>query len=94
MDQFKFSESRYINSYIDYEEKLRNSRLVQKTYLEPNNRLGLYKYIKDEGVCDFSENREYQVRFVLKDAHANSSQLSFTVRGGQINCHSASTPCG
>jgi hypothetical protein len=85
MDQFKFSESRYINSYIDYEEKLRNSRLVQRTYLEPNNRLGLYEYVEDEGFCDFSADREYKVSFVLKDAHANSTDLSFTVRGGQIN---------
>ncbi len=83
MDQFKFSESRYINSYIDYEEKQINSRLVQKTYLEPNNRLGLYQYVEDEGICDFSEDREYQVRFILEDAQANSSELSFTVRGGQ-----------
>ncbi|MCK5461672.1 MAG: M23 family metallopeptidase, partial [Bacteroidales bacterium] len=83
MDQFKFSESRYINSYIDYEEKQINSRLVQKTYLEPNNRLGLYQYVEDEGICDFSEDREYQIRFILEDAQANSSELSFTVRGGQ-----------
>jgi hypothetical protein len=83
MDQFKFSESRYINSYIDYEERQKNSRLVQKTYLEPNNRLGLYEYVEDEGVCDFSDDREYQVSFVLEDAHANSTRLSFKVRGGQ-----------
>jgi hypothetical protein len=83
MDQFTFSESRYINSYIDYEEKQVNSRLVQKTYLEPNNNLGLYQYIENEGIFDFSADREYQVRFILEDAYANSTKLSFTLRGNQ-----------
>lgn len=83
MDQFKFSETRYINTYIDYEERQRNSRLVQKTYLDPNNRLGLYEYVEDEGICDFSTDREYQVSFILEDAHANSTRLSFKVHGGQ-----------
>ena len=90
MDQFMFSESRYINSYIDYEEKQLNSRLVQKTFLEPNNRLSLYEYIQDEGIYDFSSDREYRLMFILEDAHANSTELSFTIRGGQS--HSTHNP--
>lgn len=82
MDQFTFSESRYINSYIDYEEKQKNNRLVQKTYLDPNNRLGLYSFVEDDGIFDFSEKRQFQVRFILEDAHANSTELSFNIEGG------------
>ncbi|KPL22080.1 MAG: hypothetical protein AMS23_08420, partial [Bacteroides sp. SM1_62] len=92
MDQFRFNESRYINSYIDYEEKQLTSRLVQKTYLEPNNRLGLYQYIEDEGICDFSADREYQIRFILEDTHANSTELFFTLLGGQSHSVSPSSP--
>ena len=92
MNQFTFSESRYINSYIDYEEKQKNSRLVQKTYIEPNNRLGLYQYVEDEGIFDFSAVREFQVRFILEDAYANSTEISFTVRGGQSYTRPPSSP--
>ena len=83
MNQFKFSETRYLNSYVDYEEHQLNGRWVQKTYLDPNNHLGLYKYTKDKGICDFSSDREYHVKFVLQDANANSTALAFTLRGGQ-----------
>jgi hypothetical protein len=83
MDQFTFSESRYINSYIDYEEKQLNNRLVQKTYLEPNNQLGLYRFVEEKGICDFSADREYRIRFILEDAHANGTELTLTVLGGQ-----------
>ncbi len=92
MDQFMFSESRYINSYIDYEEKQLNSRLVQKTFLEPNNRLGLYEYIEDEGIFDFSNDKDYHLMFILEDAHANSTELSFTIRGGQSHSNSPPSP--
>jgi hypothetical protein len=92
MDQFKFSESRYVNSYIDYEEKQLNSRLVQKTYLEPNNRLDLYQFIEENGVYDFSEDREYRIRFILEDTQANSTELFFTVQGGQSYSVSPSSP--
>ena len=83
MKQFKFSESRYINSYIDFEEKSRNNKLVQKAFIDPNNRLDLYEFVEDDGLCDFSVDREYQVRFILEDAYANRSELCFSVRGGQ-----------
>ncbi len=92
MDQFKFSETRYINSYIDYEERQLNRRLVQKTYLEPNNRLGLYAIVEDEGICDFSERRLYQVRFILEDVYANRTELSFVIQGGQPDAGTPSSP--
>jgi murein DD-endopeptidase MepM/ murein hydrolase activator NlpD len=83
MNHFKFSETRYLNSYVDYEERQLNGRWVQKTYVDPNNHLGLYKFIKDKGICDLSADREYRLKFILQDAYANSTELNFTVRGGQ-----------
>ena len=82
MNQFSFSESRYINSYIDYEEKALHKKTVQKTFLDPNNKLGLYEFAERGGIVDFSEQREYTVEFILEDAYENHSQLKFSVQGG------------
>ena len=82
MDRFSFSQARYVNSYIDYEEKLRNKKLVQKTFVEPNNKLNLYQYVENHGILDFSEPRYYRLRFILEDAYENTSELNFTVQGG------------
>ena len=73
-----------MNTYIDYEEKSQNNQVVQKTFLDPNNRLDLYKYVEDNGMFDFSEARSYQVRLILEDAYENRTELSFTVRGGVL----------
>ena len=91
MDQFMFSESRYINSYIDYEEKQLNSRLVQKTFLEPNNRLGLYEYIEDEGIFDFSNDKDYHLMFILEDALPTAPNYP-CIRGGQSHSNSPPSP--
>jgi hypothetical protein len=82
MDRFSFSESRYINSYIDYGEKFRSRKLVQKTFVEPNNRLKLYQYVENHGMIDFSEPGCSRVRFILEDVNGNASELNFTVQGG------------
>ena len=85
MDQFSFGEARYINSYIDYEEKGRNQKSVQKAFVDPNNHLGLYKYIDQDGIQDFSESREYNISFLLEDANGNRSTFDFKVAGGKQN---------
>ncbi len=82
MERFPFSQARYVNAYIDYEEKARNNRLVQKAFLDPNNKLGLYGRVVNKGMVDFSQARDFAVRFELEDAYRNRSELSFMVRGG------------
>lgn len=82
MDRFPFSKARYINSYIDYDAKLRHKILVQKTFVEPNNHLDLYRYVENDGMFDFADQRFYRVKFILEDAYANRSELNFVVQGG------------
>ena len=82
MDRFPFSRARYINSYIDYDAKLRHKILVQKTFVEPNNHLDLYRYVENDGMFDFADQRFYRVIIILEDAYANRSELNFVVQGG------------
>ncbi len=82
MNRFPFSKARYVNSYIDYEERSRNNKVVQKIFIDPNNTLDLYKYVEDDGMLDFSEPRPYHVKFILEDAYENRSELEFIVQGG------------
>jgi murein DD-endopeptidase MepM/ murein hydrolase activator NlpD len=82
MDRFPFSKARYINSYIDYHERVTNGKLVQKTFVEPNNRLDLYRKVENSGIMDLSEDRSFDIRFVIADAYENTSELNFVIRGG------------
>lgn len=79
LDQFSFAESRYINSFIDYETYIDLERRFQKTWVEPGNKLSTYKYVKENGTFKAYGNGVHKIRIQLKDTYGNSSTLEFRV---------------
>ncbi len=80
LTQFAFAEQRYINSHIDYAEKIRNRRDIQRTFLQPNNRLSIYRHHVNRGVGLFYNEGSTNVRLVVKDVYRNTSVLPFMVK--------------
>jgi len=78
MDEFDFDESRYINSHIDYEQKVRNDKNVYKTWLEPGNKLSIYNDDKN-GLFSFTDDKKHAVRYEITDVNGNISVLAFSV---------------
>jgi len=79
MDDFSFGESRYINSFIDYREKITNDREIQKLFMDPNNELSMYKEVDGQGLIDISDRDTHTVRIIIKDAYLNTSELVFSI---------------
>jgi len=79
LDQFSFAESRYINSFIDYETYIDLNRRFQKTWVDPGNKLSTYNYLKENGSFKASRNGVHKIRIELKDTYGNSSMLEFRV---------------
>jgi len=92
MDRFSFYETRYINSLIDYEEKVENSHSYQKTFREPNNQLDIYEYLRNNGVCEFRDDSLHTITFRATDAQGNSSELYVKVKGQRQVSASAGNP--
>ncbi|MCF6331925.1 MAG: M23 family metallopeptidase [Draconibacterium sp.] len=80
LDRFSFDESRYINSYIDYETYININRRVQKTWVDPGNKLRIYNYLKGNGAFKAIDNKIHQIHIQLKDSYGNTSTLEFKVR--------------
>ncbi len=80
LDRFSFDETRYINSLIDYREYRTKSRRVQRSFVDPNNRLSIYTQKNERGFA-VEAGRRYQVRYVVSDFAGNSSELVFWLRG-------------
>lgn len=78
LDRFHFDETRYINSFIDYAEYQTNKRYIQKSFVEPNNRLRIYNAQNDFNI---SAGEERKMRYVLKDFAGNKTEVRFTVAG-------------
>ncbi len=80
LTRFAFGELRYINSHIDYAEKIRNRRDIQRTFLQPNNRMSIYDHHVNRGIGLFYNEGTADARIVVKDAYRNRSVLSFPVK--------------
>ncbi len=80
LDEFSFSETRYINSFIDYEEKIRNNLSIQKAYLQPNNKLSIYNYVKGKGIVSFDDTTIHKLQYIVEDTYGNKADLSFIVK--------------
>ncbi len=79
MDQFAFSESRYVNSHIDYESYMREKTYYERAFVLPNDKLKAYREVINRGIFNFTDSAKHNVEIILTDAHNNSSSLDFYV---------------
>jgi hypothetical protein len=79
-DRFAFSESRYINSHIDYPAKETGNEYIHRLFIQPGNRLSMYDGHVRRGVLKFADDSEHDIRITVTDTHGNRSWVSFRVR--------------
>jgi hypothetical protein len=75
-----FGKTRMINSMTDFDYWNRKKVFYQKSYIEPGNKLSIYKSV-DNGYIDIKEERLYNLRYELEDLHGNQTGYSFCVKG-------------
>lgn len=78
LDSMPFDKTRYLNSFVDFAEVQRNNRYIQKSFIDPNNRLDIYKVCKPIIVRPGDLHR---IRYELKDYVGNTKKVSFNVKG-------------
>lgn len=80
MDSFEFEETRYVNSHIDYETLIRERTYIEKLFRQPNNKLSLYRDLKNDGIISFNDNKKHHISVEITDIKGNRSELAFYVR--------------
>ncbi len=80
-EKFSFSETRYINTLIDYEHYGRYSQKIQRCFIAPGNRLSLYNISKNEGKIAIQEGLSYTVELILKDLAGNTTKATIPIEG-------------
>jgi hypothetical protein len=91
IDEFSFSESRYINSHIDYSEQVKSKTYIQKTFLEPNNRLSIYQHSENNGKIVLSDNELHNVELTISDYSGNTSRVSFLISQDEFGAFESQT---
>lgn len=82
INRFAFSETRMLNSFIDFEDWRKRRSFFMKSFTEPGNTLNFYDTIGN-GFIEINEERNYRMRYELEDHHGNTLTYSFVVKGEQ-----------
>ena len=80
-DRFAFDKTRFLNGFIDYEEWYKNKSMFMTTFVLPNNQLDNYRNLVNKGYLSINEERDYNVKCIVKDFHGNPSTLDFVIKG-------------
>ena len=81
MDAVLPEENRMINSFVDYDERLRTRKWIMRCYKAPGNRLRLLDGGEERGVITIDEERMYKLRFELTDNFGNKQIYRMRVLG-------------
>ena len=79
MDDFPVSESKYVNSHMDYARAMRNGQRLYRTWLEPGNKLEIYNTVENRGIFKADDGKIHQVKFEVSDVYGNKTNLAFQV---------------
>lgn len=80
--RFDFSENRMLDSWIDYEERLKTGKWYMRSTIATHNPLRMLKaYNGDYGWVTIDEPRTYHFRYELRDIYGNLSVYRFNVKG-------------
>lgn len=80
MNSVDFNLSRMINSMIDYEYWVSEKSYYVKSFIEPGNKLPLFRS-ENDGYINVNEERVYNFRYELEDLYGNKTAYKFALTG-------------
>ena len=81
MNQFSFDETRYINSFTDYEMHISKNQWYQKTWVDEGTRWANYSFAFKKGRVKINDEKTHRIQIVAKDSHGNRAELEFDIAG-------------
>ena len=81
-DRVGFDETRYLNAHIDYLEQYTRQSFFHRTFRLPGNQLGMYAYLKNDGIIplNMTDSLTKRITLTAADIAGNASTVSFVVR--------------
>ncbi len=87
VDKFSFSETRYLNTFIDFGRFYKKRQRIQKTFVEPANQLSIYNNLNNKGYVTIKDGHSYTVEIIAKDFKGNSKKLIIPIKGVKDSIH-------
>ncbi|MBI9052549.1 MAG: M23 family metallopeptidase [Bacteroidales bacterium] len=85
INKISFNETSYVKSHIDYKQKIESKKTIQKTFIEPNNKLSIYKSIINNGIYDYNKDSLYIIELIATDTYGNKSTTIINAKRGSLD---------
>jgi hypothetical protein len=80
IDGLEFKYTKYVNSFIAYDELVDNKITYIKTYTEDGNKTPFYENVKNQGLIILKDTLPHNVKIELFDDLQNKSTADFKIR--------------
>ena len=80
LSRISFKTTRDVNSLIDYNYFQKTGKRIVRTQVDTNNRLPIYKKVRNRGIFPFYDTLVHHFQFRVKDVYGNTSQIPFRVQ--------------
>jgi hypothetical protein len=80
MDSLSFENTRQINAHTHFYEWKKNKRRIQRSWLLPGNKLGIYPQQINSGQLFFLDSSVYAMNYKVFDFSGNKTELNFKVK--------------
>ncbi|MFH6605154.1 M23 family metallopeptidase [Maribacter algicola] len=87
-ESFSYSETRYINTLIDFDHYAKYRSKIQKLFKSPGNRLSIYNTLENDGKINIKEGLSYNVEVLIQDLAGNTTKVVIPVEGRQAQLKS------
>ena len=79
-EHFDATHSRALNAHIDYPYYLLKRTRIQKSFVDPNNPLNIYRHLVNNGIIALTDHEEHQLMYRVRDIQGNTSTLGFRIQ--------------
>lgn len=80
-ETFSFTETRYINTFIDYAHFGKHRQRIQQCFKAPGNKLGIYNTLYNDGKITVKNGLSYNVEILITDIEGNATKVIIPVEG-------------
>lgn len=80
-ERLNFSTARAVNCLIDYKDRMENNSWVYQLFKTDGNPLQMYSNIRDNGIIDLEEGKEYNIKIEVLDYAGNKKEAKFKLVG-------------
>lgn len=80
-ETFSFSETRFINTLIDYTRYKKHKERIQRLFKTPANALSIYNKAIDNGIINIKDSSTYNIKIKIKDIKDNTTTIYIPVTG-------------